>query len=153
MKHVTITLAIALAFINTIAISVKAQSKPEINGAWKMNLSKSKAEEGIQGITVKFERQAASIHEDLSMFTPDGERKATLNYTLDGKESVNRWGSRDVKSTAKIDGDSLLLEWKGEGHSLLRKITVSQDGKTMTMIVRQITPGGEREDTIVLDKQ
>jgi hypothetical protein len=141
MKHVTITLAIALAFINTIAISVKAQSKPEINGAWKMNLSKSKAEEGIRGITVKFERQAASIHEDLSMFTPDG------------KESVNRWGSRDVKSTAKIDGDSLLLEWKGEGHSLLRKITVSQDGKTMTMIVRQITPGGEREDTIVLDKQ
>jgi len=152
MKRVAGMFALVLALVATTA-SVKAQSKTSINGTWKMNVSKSQAEEGIQGITVKFEQTGATLREDLSMLTPDGERKATLNYTMDGKESMNRWGSREVKSTAKSEGDSLTLEWKGEDHSLLRKITVSQDGKVMTMVVRQVSPGGQREDTIVLDKQ
>jgi hypothetical protein len=150
MKCIASTLALGLALI---AITASAQSKSSIDGAWKMNMTRSKAEESIQGMTVKFEQTGAALREDLSMLTPDGERKATLNYTMDGKESLNRWGSREVKSTVKREGDSLILEWKGEGHSLLRKITVSQDGKIMTMVVRQTSPGGQREDTIVLDKQ
>ena len=152
MKRVTSMFALVLALI-TITVYVKAQSKSSINGTWKMNMSKSQAEESIQGITVKFEQTGAALREDLTMLTPDGERKATLNYTLDGKESTNQWGPREVKSTAKSEGDSVILEWKGDDHSLLRKITVSQDGKVMTMIVRQTSPGGQREDTIVLDKQ
>jgi hypothetical protein len=45
---------------------------------------------------------------------PGGEASIERHYTTDGKESVNRLGPQDAKSTAKWDGNKVVIETKLE---------------------------------------
>ena len=43
-----------------------------------------------------------------------GDIEFTVNYTTDGKQSTNQgFGGSEAKSTAKREGETLLLETKG----------------------------------------
>jgi hypothetical protein len=63
-------------------------------------------------------------------------------------------GGEPVTATARWEGESLLIELKNnQGDTFLRKITVSADGKTMTVDVKQTRPNASTHDVVVLDKQ
>jgi hypothetical protein len=132
-----------------------AQTKPDVNGTWKMNSAKSHfANSGPTGITIKFVQKDSSLLETLTLTGDNGERALDLKYTTDGKEGVNRIGEDDAKTTAAWERDALVIEWKAEGRSFRRKITLSGDGKTMTILVHHTEPGGATfDDTVVLEKQ
>jgi len=146
---------ISLAFaIGLCASFAEAQSKASVSGTWKMNPQKSKFEKGgPDAITIKFDQDGTKLTEILTLSGQQGERSLNLNYTTDGKESVNQVMEEDAKCTAKWDGASLVLEWKVRDLSFARKLTLSEDGKSMTMAVRQSGPQGETNDTVVLEKQ
>jgi len=137
------------------AAMATAQTRPDVNGTWKMNSAKSHfANQGPTAITIKFVQKDSSLLETLTLGGDDGERALELKYTTDGKESVNQIGAESAKTTATWEKDALVLEWKGDGRSLRRKLTVSGDGKTITMSVHHADPGGsEADDTVVLEKQ
>ena len=143
-----------LSFLS-LAFLVQAQSKPNVSGIWKMNAGKSKFERGgPKAITIKFDQQGSTLNETLTLTNDQGERAVNFTYTLEGKESLQQLEGRQIKTTAKWEGESLVIEFKNdEGFNFLRKISVSGDGKTMTIDVKQTSPNGAANDIVVLEKQ
>jgi hypothetical protein len=61
-----------------------------------------------------------------------------------------------IKATAKWEGDALVIDWRGPeaGRYDIRKLTLSADGKTMTINHKHSLPdGGMSEKTWILEKQ
>jgi hypothetical protein len=139
----------------SLALLVQAQSKPNVSGTWKMNAEKSKFERGApKAISIKFDQQGSTLNESLTLTNDQGERTVNFTYTLEGKESLQQLEGRQIKTTAKWEGESLVIEFKNdEGFNFLRKIIVSGDGKTMTIDVKQKSPNGAANDIVVLEKQ
>jgi|SRR5215213_3969517 len=146
--------AFALSLLS-LTLFAEAQSKPNVSGTWKMNAEKSKFERGgPQAITIKFDQQGATLRESLKMTNDRGERTIDLVYDLDGKESLQQLDNRPIKTTARWEGESLIIEFKNdEGFNFIRRIAVAGDGKTMTIDVKQSSTGGTANDTLILEKQ
>jgi hypothetical protein len=157
MKHRKAPLLLALALlILPQALMAEAQNKPNVTGTWKMNAEKSKFERGgPQAITIKFDQKDATLSEAMTITNQQGERTFNFTYSLDGKESSQKLESIDIKTTAKWEGEALQIDFKNDeqGFSFMRKITLSGDGKTMTIDVKQMNPNGSASDTLILDKQ
>src|SRR5262249_44154372 len=130
----TLTVAILCLFASVAA----TQTKPNLNGTWKMDPSKSKFEnEGPGSITIKFEQKATSFNETLTIGGDNDERNINLKYTTDSKEYANQIGDRDVQVTAKWEGETLVVTIKGEQGIFTRKLSISTDGKTINMDVER----------------
>lgn len=148
---IVLTLAAGLG-----ASFVAAQAKPNLSGTWKMNPSKSKfgGQGGPDGITIKFDHQEPNLSETLTISNPQGERSLNLKYTTDGKAGSAEIDGEQATTTAKWEGEALVIEVKGGiGSVFRRKITLSDGGKTMTLAVHIEGQGGGQDDTVVLDKQ
>jgi len=61
------------------------------------------------------------------MSTPEGDRSFQAKYTTDGKESEQEVMGRTAKTSAKWEGDALVIEFKATDGFLKRKITLSAD--------------------------
>ncbi|MEK7830029.1 MAG: hypothetical protein AAB401_03035 [Acidobacteriota bacterium] len=150
-SRISATIFTALAFC-LLTVFASAQTKqPNLTGTWKMNAEKSKFEQGgPSAITIKFDHKDSSLSETLTLTNDNNDRSVDLKYTTDGKETPQDVMGRNAQTSAKWEGDALMINWKADGDGdFSRKITVSADGKTMTMIVKQSTS----TDTVVLEKQ
>jgi hypothetical protein len=139
-----------------VATGASAQTKqPNLTGTWKMNAEKSKFERGGPNeITLKLDHKDSSLSETLIIASNNGDRTIEAKYTTDGKETTQEIRDRQNQTSAKWEGETLTIEWKAEGSTFSRKLTVSADGKTLTMIVNQSRPDGQSAtDTVVLEKQ
>lgn len=150
------SVALMIAAIVCLCASITgAQTKPDFSGAWKMNREKSKfARSGPDAILIKVDHKEPALTEDWSISTPNGERSFQAKYTTDGKEIEQEvMGGQIAKTSAKWEGDALVIEFKAEGRSFTRKLVLSTDGKTITKTITH-NDGGERmEDTVVFEKQ
>lgn len=156
MKSKPASVIITAIAICLFAAFTSAQTKhPDLTGTWKMNAEKSQFEHGgPSGITLTIDHKEPSLSETLMLVTDGGDRSVEAKYTTDGKETAQEVIGTTAQTSAKWEGDALTIDWKIENASFSRKITVSADGKTMTMIVKQSNPNGESAtDTVVLEKQ
>jgi hypothetical protein len=148
--------ALMIAAIACLCASIAtAQTKPDFSGTWKMNREKSKFERGgPDALLIKIDHKEPAFTENWTVSTPDGERSFQAKYTTDGKETEQEFMGRTAKTSAKWEGDALVIEFKSEGGFFRRKITLSADGKTITKMVTQSPRDGEQtEDTVVFEKQ
>lgn len=150
--------AVLPAIVLTIGLCVtlaSAQKKPNVSGTWKMNPAKSKfgPSGGPEEMIIKFEQKAASLHETFTISEEHHEHTFELEYTLDGEAQTQEVDGLEGQVSAKWEGETLALEWKIEGETVQRKITLSADGKTLTMIARQTLQNSQTTDTVVFDKQ
>jgi hypothetical protein len=148
--------ALMIAAIACLCASIAvAQTKPDFSGSWKMNREKSKfASDGPDAISIKIDHKEPALTEEWSLSTPDGAFSFQAKYTTDGKEAEQDVMGRMAKTSAKWEGDALVIEFKSEGRDFKRKITLSADGKTMTKVITHSEGGGEqKEDTVVFEKQ
>jgi len=156
MKWKSTALVAIFSLCLLTAIATAQTKQPNLTGTWKMNAEKSKFERGgPSDITLKFDHKDTSLSETLMLTTPNGDRSIEAKYTTDGKEATQEvMGGRQAQTSAKWEGETLTIAWKAEDGSFIRKITVSGDGKTMTMIVNQSRGDGQSvSDTVVLEKQ
>jgi len=154
MKPRNIATLMIAAIVCIYASIAEAQTKPDFSGSWKMNREKSKfADGGPDNILIKIDHKEPAFVEDWSISTPNGERSFQAKYTTDGKETEQEVMGRTAKTSAKWEGDTLMIDWRSEGKFFKRKITLSADGKTMTKVVSQDEGGEQREDTVVFEKQ
>lgn len=99
------------------------------------------------------------VHEDpiLKMIivqaNDEGERTLDQEYKTDGSASVNKVGSREVTSTAKWDGQVLVISAERGDFAQSERWTLSDDGKVLTLINRIKSHEGNFEVTVVMDKQ
>lgn len=154
MKLRTSAALMIAAIVYLCASIAAAQTKPDFSGSWKMNREKSKFERGgPENLLIKIDHKEPAFVEDWKMTTPNGERSFQAKYTTDGKETEQDVMGQTTKTSAKWDGDALVIEFKSENGIFKRKITLSADGKTITKVVTQSGDRGQTEDTVVFEKQ
>jgi hypothetical protein len=149
--------AFALALFATVAL---AADKPNFSGDWVMDASKSEfgPMPPPDSMTRKIEHNDPAITvTQSSTGGPQGDQTTTSKYTTDGKESVNQMAGNDVKSTAKWDGNALViaskLEMQGNEVALTSKWSLSDDGKVLTDVWHISTGQGDFDITYVLNKK
>jgi hypothetical protein len=152
-RKVSFFLVFALPIISS-GLFVQAQNTPNVTGTWKMNAEKSKFERGgPTAITIKFEQQGSTLNEAITVTNDGGERTGRFTYTLDGKEGLNRMEGQQIKTKARWEGESLIIEFENnEGSTFLRRITLSGDGKAMTINVKHTDPNRAASDIIVFER-
>jgi len=162
MKRVLLLATIAAVILPFVG---HAQSKPDFSGTWTLDTAKSDpAPQGRGGgggggggaatLTIK------QTGTELSVMSEGRQGPQTLTYKLDGSESTNqmmgRGGATPVKSTAKWDGSSLVIETTREfnGMSITTKEVRKLDdgGKEMQVETTAQTPNGEQKRKVVYTK-
>ena len=155
-KRISVLIISAITVCLLAAFAAAQTKQSNLTGTWKMNAEKSKFERGgPSGITVKFDHKDNLLAETLMLVNDSGnERTLDLKYTTDGKETSQDLMGQTGQTAVKWDSDGWLIEWKADGRNFTRKVTLSADGKTMTMVVKQTSPDGNSlTDTVVLEKQ
>jgi len=154
-------LAVALIFCCS-GLGV-AQSKPNLTGTWVLDLASSDLGGGPRPAGTNAKSVTLVIKQTADMLTTErhvGDAKPEVAVQrLDGGESVNKTPSgQDVKTKAKWVGTSLVrqsvMEMKGGSTTASEDVmSLSADGKTMTIDVTQQLPRGEVKRKLVYKKQ
>src|SRR5215475_5892297 len=129
----------------TIAILVVANpalAKPNFSGSWKMVVDKS--DFGPMPPPEKYESVVDHSDPDMKVKTAQsgaqGDFELEFKYSTE-KETTNELRGNASKSTAKWDGDALVIETKldfqGNEIKFTERWTLSEEGKTVT-IARKI---------------
>jgi len=138
--------------------TASAGPKPDFSGDWKLNVDKSNF-----GPMPPPTSQTRSItHKDpaIKMVTKqsgaEGDVTLDLSYATDGTESKNDFMGNTMKSTAKWEGDALIINSKldFQGTEVVVKETwkLSTDGKTLSTASKISTPQGDFDTASVLEK-
>ena len=139
--------------------AVASGPRPNFTGKWKLNLEKSDFGPlpAPESRTDTITQQDLSVKDVFASKGPDGDQSGELNYTTDGKESVNKFRGNDMKGTAKWDGPSLVVENKltFDGNDIAVKThwDLSADGKLLATSAHIESPMGEIDQKLVFDKQ
>ena len=160
MKRV---LLFALATAVVLPFPARAQAKPDFSGTWTLDTAKSDPAPpgrgggfGGGGGSVTIKQTGA----ELAVTSEGRQGPQTMTYKLDGTESTNqvmgRGGAQSVKSTAKWDGSSLVIQTTRDfnGMSITSKEVRRLDnvGKEMIVETTAQTPNGEQKRKTVYTK-
>ncbi|MBL8220543.1 MAG: hypothetical protein JNL62_15020 [Bryobacterales bacterium] len=135
-----------------------AMAKTDFSGTWKIVLDKSDfgpmpPPEKVEQIV---EHKENDLKVNLTQVGQQGEIKLELNYSTE-KETTNTFRNAPMKSTAKWDGDKLVVVSKVEfqGNEIVIQDTwaLADEGKTLVMDRKLNTPQGDLEMKHVFAKQ
>ncbi|MGD1093457.1 MAG: hypothetical protein ABSB35_15895 [Bryobacteraceae bacterium] len=150
----------AVLVLAAAATFATAADKPNFNGIWKLDASKSNL--GPMPALASMTRKVEYHDPDLTITEertggPRGDQSGTMKFTTDGKETtINLFGA-DAKAAAAWEGDALVIKLKasvqGNDLSLIQKWTLSDDGATLTDDWHVAAPQGEFDMVYVLTRQ
>ncbi len=138
---------------------VQAQAKTNFSGNWKLNSSRSDfgAMPAPDSRTDTITHQDPDLKDAFTQIGQMGEVTAEVKYSTDGKETSNTVRGNPIKSTAKWDGEELVVDSKasfnGSDVSMKDRWSLSADGKTLTIQRHVVSPMGEMDQKVVLEKQ
>jgi hypothetical protein len=134
------------------------QTKPDLNGVWKMDPARSDFGSGPVSVSRldKIALDGVNLKDTITQKLQRGpESTYDMVYTIDGKECTNHVRGNLVKSTAKWEGDELVIDSKVfalREAAIQDRWAISTDGKTITLR-RHMTGAMTAEQTIVFDRQ
>jgi len=157
MKRVVLTAMLAAM---VIPFPARAQGKPDFSGTWTLDTAKSdpapqgRGGGGAASVTIK------QTGAELAVTSEGRQGPQTMTYKLDGSESTNqvmgRGGAQTVKSTAKWDGSSLVIEttrdFQGTAITTKEVRRLDNGGKEMVVESTTQTPQGEQKRKVVYTK-
>jgi hypothetical protein len=127
-------------------------------GTWKLNAAKSQlGTNAIRAQTLKFEATPAGIKLTSEGTDPQGKpMQGSYTSKFDGKDVP--WSGNpmaDAAAPKRIDDNTYENVWKKAGKATVTaKVTVSSDGKTMTITQDGTDPqGGKVQSVAVYDRQ
>lgn len=149
--------------------SAGAQEKPNLSGTWVLDKEKSDPPMGMGGrggfnpdVTLIIEHQEPVLKIKRIVKTERGEQVQEQVFTTDGKENKNP-GMRGGEFRSKTQWDKGKLVTKGTQTiespmgtmelEITETRTLSEDGKTLIIETRTVTPQGERTRKQVFVKQ
>ena len=159
MKKILLRTGLAAGVALLVSVST-ALAADNWLGTWKLDVTKSKFVPGPppQSMTIRFESAAGGAIK----FTGDGvngEGKPThLEYTAPFDGTDIAWtgnANADTAAPRRIDANRYENVWKKDGKTVVTvSVTVSSDGKTLTVIQRGKDAKGQVMDmTEVFERQ
>jgi hypothetical protein len=147
----------ALVAVLLLAGTASAADKPNFTGTWKMNAAKSSfgggpAPDSIDR-TISHADPLLQIEEE--QLGPGGVQKTSRRYTTDGKAMSFESQGAQVESSAVWQANTLIVVSKvtAIGVQFTDRMTLSQDGNTLTSAVRIDTAQGGVDVTVVFDRK
>jgi hypothetical protein len=87
----------------------------------------------------------------------EGKQQYSVSYTTDGKETANKIGDREIKSTLKWVGNDLVSTSKFVYNDMPvsgeATWSLSPDGKTLTVTAHFTSSMGDADQKLVFEKQ
>lgn len=136
-----------------------AQAKTSFTGTWKLNIEKSDFGPMPQpnSLVDKIEQSDSVLKINRAQSNQNGEMTYDIAFTLDRQESTNTVRGNPLKSTAKWDGDSFLIETKlkmqDNDIQINDRWTFGEDGKTILIARHLKSNQGEADQKLVMVKQ
>lgn len=153
-RLLTCTFLLAAATLTAFA------EKPNFTGDWTLNADKSNLGPmpPPSSMTLKVDHHDPSLTATQTVVGgAQGDQTSTLKVTTDGKETTNDMMGQPAKTTAKWDGDALVIdigmEVQGTEIKLTQKYSLASDGKTLTNNMHIVAPQGEFDIVYVMDKK
>jgi len=134
---------------------------PNLSGTWVLNISKSNFGQipppASQTDTIDDSEPSVKITEDQKGGMM-GDINITTAISTDGKETTSKgMGDADVKSTARWEGSTLVIDSKtnfqGGDVKIKDSYSLSADGKTLTEVTHVESGMGNFDSTSVYDKK
>ena len=153
-KILLLTLLLAMPLM-----SVFAQQKTDYSGTWKLNVTKSDFGmiPGPSSRTDVITHKDPTLSNHVSAESDQGKVDYTVNYSTDGKEVTNTVSERVSKSTAKWDGNNLVINTKLKFNDadvdIVSTWVLAADGKTLTVSAHFTSTMGETDQKLVYEKQ
>ncbi|HEY4231161.1 MAG TPA: hypothetical protein VGO79_13410 [Thermoanaerobaculia bacterium] len=128
-------------------------------GTWKMDAAKSKFSPGPapKSLTLKWEATAAGTKFSSEGVGADGKASHTAYVSkYDGKDVAYEGNpDADMAAPMKVDDNTYTNTWKKAGKpTIMAKVVVSKDGKTMTITQTGTNSKGEAvNNTVMYTKQ
>ena len=147
------------AALALILLALPALAKTNFSGDWKLNVSKSEfgPMPPPSSMTGKITHQDPKLKLAVKQTGERGDVDYEMNYSTDGKETTNEFRGNPMKSTARWDGEALVIDTKGsfDGNdfTIQDRMSLSADGKTLTLKRHFSSSMGEADQTLVLEKQ
>lgn len=136
-----------------------AQAKANFSGNWKLNPGKSNfgAMPAPAKRTDKIVQRGATLTDSYTQSGRQGDVTAEMKYSTDGKETTSDLHGNQIKFKAKWEGNDLVIagqtQLNGAGVTLTDRWSLSADGKTLTIERHVMSPMGETDQKIVLERQ
>jgi hypothetical protein len=137
---------------------VHGETRPNLNGVWKMDPARSDFGSGpaSESRLDKISLDGVNLKDTITQKLRRGEESTyDMVYTIDGKECTNHVRRNLVKSTAKWEGDELVIDsqvFALRQAAIQDRWSLSADGKTITLR-RHMTGAVSTEQTVVFDRQ
>ena len=136
-----------------------AQAKPNFSGVWKLVADKS--DFGFFPLPEKLEQDIQHQEPELKLkqtqSTQQGEVTVEFLYSTDGKETSNQVRGVPVKTVMNWDEDVLRMEYKlsvqGNDITVTERWVMAEDGKTYSVSRKIVSPQGDVEMKLVLEKR
>jgi hypothetical protein len=149
------------AFLAVLALAaMPALAITNFSGDWKLNVSKSSFGQmpAPSSMTQKITHADPKLTVAIKQSSEMGDFDMQASYTTDGKECTNQgFGGSTTKSIVKWDGDTLMIETKGQfgdnEFTMSEKWVLSGDGKMLTITRTFKSAMGEGEQKMVFDQQ
>jgi hypothetical protein len=147
----------AFLLVAALAGTAAAAEKPNFSGEWKMNAAKTNF--GPLPPPTSIVRKVTHTEPSLIIVEEQqgdlGTQNTTRKYTTDGKETSFEANGAEVKGSAVWDGNVIVVTSSVDavGLKFIDRMTLSDDGRTLTSVVHVASPQGELDITIVFDKQ
>lgn len=133
-----------------------ADKPPNLSGKWTLDKASSEFARGApDSLTAAITDDGKSIRMVQTVGGPEGDRATEIDFDR-GAETVNHMGDMEMRTKLRQDGAKLLEDttFTGPRGTLTRKsvITLSEDGRTLTLDAGYESPDGAFREKIVLDK-
>jgi hypothetical protein len=136
-----------------------AQSKPDFSGEW--TLVPARSDFGMMPPPTSAVQKITHAEPQLKVVNTQTSDQGTMtmesSYTTDGKECVNNGPMGDIKSKLKWDGSALVIDsnmdFQGTAVTITNRLTLSEDGKSLTVNMHFASPMGEGDARMVYEKK
>jgi hypothetical protein len=153
--------AIALLAVLTLTwLSVAlAAAPPDLSGNWKGNVAKSDFGPfpAPTSMTTKVEHKEPNLKSATTLSGDQGEMTMERTITTDGTETSYQYGPMNMKSKAKWEGATLVVDSKGSSDmgefTMKEKWVLSEDGKTLNVDLTWSGAQGDVAQKLVYEKQ
>lgn len=151
------TIPSALLALAVLAGTAAAADKPNYSGEWRMNPAKSTF--GPMPAPISITRKVTHAEPSLVIVEEQlgdaGAQNTTRKYTTDGKEMSFESQGAEITSSAVWDGNAIVVvsNVNVAGLQFVDRMTVSEDGKTLTSAVHITSSQGDLDLKLVFDRQ